>query len=80
MHVCRCFPVDDEAFVAYVAQCDALLTDGRSEDPGSLEQLLRARYDRAVVRPQSDLAATRNTKAWYVYRDGRIVAWRGEGG
>jgi hypothetical protein len=74
VHRCRCFPADDEAFAAFVAVCEAGLVEGPWDQPTLLERRLRARYPEAVVRPQSDLAVTRNDRIWYVYRDGRPLA------
>jgi hypothetical protein len=70
LHVCRCFPRDDEAFVAFVEACDDPARDGGMDRPEALQRLIRTRYEMAVVRPQSDLAASRSVRVWYVYRDG----------
>jgi hypothetical protein len=70
VHICRCFPSQDEAFVAFVEACSDSARNGGMERPEALERLIRTRYERAVVRPQSDLAASRSMRVWYVYRDG----------
>jgi hypothetical protein len=41
--------------------------------PRALERLVRVRYPAAVVRPQTDLAASRSMRIWYVYRDGSAM-------
>ena len=73
VYVCRCFPGDDEAFEAFVARCNDTLLEAGVDEPEALERLVRHRYPRVVVRPQTDLAATRRTRVWYVYREGRAL-------
>jgi hypothetical protein len=60
-------PVDDRAFRALI---DVALRSGEMA-PGDLEQVLRTRYPRAVVRPR-ELAGER-AEIWYVYREGHWI-------
>lgn len=59
-------PPDDGDFESFVAE---LVETTRASQ--QLEQWLRARYPRAIVRPR-DLAGER-LQVWYVYRDGHWV-------
>lgn len=59
-------PPDDRDFEAFVTGLSR--DEHRSE---RLEQGLRTRYPRAIVRPR-DLAGER-LQVWYVYRDGHWV-------
>jgi hypothetical protein len=56
--------------VAFRALAEAALRESRSVD--ELEQILRRKYPRVVVRAR-DLAGERPV-VWYVYRDGHWVA------
>ncbi|MEA2633124.1 MAG: hypothetical protein QOE66_3343 [Chloroflexota bacterium] len=60
-------PADD---VAFRDAADAALEEGQSV--AELQEILRHRYPRAVVRAR-DLAGERSV-VWYVYRDGKWVA------
>ena len=60
-------PPDDEEFRS--AALD-VIEDG-ADTPAALEQALRRRYPRVLVRPR-DLVGERS-QIWYVYRDGRWV-------
>ena len=62
-------PVDD---VGFRDAAEAALLDGQSA--ADLQQALRRRYPRAVVRAR-DLTGERNA-VWYVYRDGHWVGAR----
>jgi hypothetical protein len=59
-------PPDDREFEAFVTRMI-----GTSQRSDELEQGLRRRYPRAIVRPR-DLAGER-IQIWYVYRDGHWV-------
>jgi hypothetical protein len=59
-------PPDDRDFEAFVASLF-----GASQGSKQLEQGLRTRYPRAIVRPR-DLAGER-VQVWYVYRDGHWI-------
>lgn len=59
-------PPDDRDFEAFVT---SLFGTGQQSE--QLEQELRARYPRAIVRPR-DLAGER-VQIWYVYRDGHWI-------
>lgn len=60
-------PADDEDFRA---AAEALLDCGILHSV-LLQECLRERYPRTVVRPRE--LAGENTEIWYVYRDGRWV-------
>ena len=59
-------PPDDRDFEAFVTSLF-----GTGQHPAQLEQSLRSRYPRAIVRPR-DLAGEQ-IQVWYVYRDGHWV-------
>lgn len=61
-------PADDAAFEAAI---DDLLDAGLL-DPAAVQEGLRARYPRAVVRRRE--LAGETAAVWYVYRDGRWTA------
>lgn len=65
-------PRSDAEFVAYARR---LATD--SDTPESLQESLRERYPRALVRPRQ--LAGESTDVWYVYRDGRWISERATG-
>ena len=73
VHVCRCFPIDDRRFAAFVAECETRLPPGFRDSPETLEGLIRHRYPLAAVHAQTDLAASRSLRIWYVYRDGAVM-------
>ena len=66
-------PGDDEDFVAYA---QAGLANGVTTAAG-LQQRLRRRYERAVVRSRGLSGEPHDV--WYVYRDGRWVPPGGGG-
>ena len=53
------------------AAIEEILHSGLSE-PAAMEERLRQRYPRAVVRPRE--LADERTPVWYVYREGRWVS------
>ena len=65
------FPVGDVAFATYVHKCWNELDAKRREEPEELQHLVRRWHTRALVVPQSPLAALRQGRLWYVFRDGR---------
>lgn len=60
-------PLDDEEF----ARTATTILDRGAMTPERMQDLLRERYRRAVVR-RREIAGER-TAIWYVYRDGRWV-------
>ncbi len=64
-------PADDADFRVLVR---GLVTDGAGT-PSALEQGLRDRYPRVLVRPRA--LSGEPAETWYVYRDGRWVGSRG---
>lgn len=48
------------------------LIDGGVRDPTVLQDRLRERYPRALVRPRE--LAGESTPIWYVYREGRWIS------
>jgi len=65
------FPVGDVAFAAYVQTCWSELNTKQRDEPQELQHLVRRWHTRALVVPQSPLAALRQGSLWYVFRDGR---------
>jgi hypothetical protein len=74
----RCYPRDDDAFREYVSACESELGElgelGERDafEPASLQRLIRRLYPQAVVRRQTDLAATHQPPTWYVFREGQV--------
>jgi len=60
-------PPDDQEFRSYAEEC---LESGINL-PLALQDRLRPRYPRAIVRPRE--LAGEQAEIWYVYRDGRWV-------
>ena len=58
-------PPNDLAFQRAIED----ILDSEATDPEAVQERLRERYPRAVVRPR-ELDAER-TPVWYVYREGR---------
>jgi PAS domain-containing protein len=65
------FPARDVAFAMYVQKCWSELDAKQRDDPRELQHLVRRWHTRALVVPQSPLAALRQGSLWYVFRDGR---------
>ncbi len=65
------FPSSDVAFATYVQKCWSELDGKLRDDPRELQRLVRRWHTRALVVPQSPLAALRQGSLWYVFRDGR---------
>jgi hypothetical protein len=59
---------------AFADAAEAALQE--SDSPAELQRVLRRGYARAVVRPRELEGET--AVVWYIYRDGRWIAGRGE--